>query len=428
MTGKNSTKKYGRVFAAGKATSGTTSGGASLYGRSILLIISGGIAAYKSLDLIRRLREAGARARCVLTRGGAEFVTPLSVTSLSGEPVFTDIFSAADEQKFGHINLSREADLIVAAPATANLIARMACGFADDLASTVLLATDKPVMAAPAMNVMMWRHPATQANVATLKKRGVTIIGPAKGALACGEEGEGRMAEVAEILDAVEKHFARPGPLSGKRALVTSGPTCEPLDPVRFIGNRSSGKQGHAIATELARQGAEVTLVTGPVALPDPAGVKTVHVNTAREMLAACLAGGRFDIAVCAAAVADWRPQNEAGGKLKKGVAKPVVHLVENPDILAALSKAGKNRPRLVIGFAAETGDAVLHAKAKFERKGCDWIVANEVGDGKAFGKDENEVTLLRRSEKGKLAVDLWPLQGKDVIARRLVDEIVKAL
>ncbi|MDD5586549.1 MAG: bifunctional phosphopantothenoylcysteine decarboxylase/phosphopantothenate--cysteine ligase CoaBC [Alphaproteobacteria bacterium] len=400
----------------------------TLHNRSILLIISGGIAAYKSLDLIRRLREQGAKVRCILTKGGAEFITPLSVTALSGEPVFTDMFSLTDENKIGHINLSREADLIVVAPATANLMARMAHGLADDLASTVLLAVDKPVLIAPAMNVMMWRHAATQANAATLRARGIVFIGPAQGAMACNEKGEGRMAEIADILAAIEAHFAKPGPLTGKRALVTSGPTYEPIDPVRFIGNRSSGKQGHALAVELARQGAETVLVTGPTVLSEPKGVKTVHVNTAREMLAASEAEGPFDIAVCAAAVADWRPVEEAPEKLKKGAAKPVVHLAENPDILAALSHAGKNRPRLVIGFAAETGDAVKHARAKFERKGCDWIVANEVGNGKAFGKDDNEVTLLRLDARGSIKADHWPLQSKENIARQLVGEIVEVL
>jgi phosphopantothenoylcysteine decarboxylase / phosphopantothenate---cysteine ligase len=396
----------------------------TLHNRSILLIISGGIAAYKSLDLIRRLREKGAKVRSILTKGGAEFITPLSVTALSGEPVFTDLFSLTNENKIGHINLSREADLIVVAPASANLMARMAQGLADDLASTVLLATDKPVMIAPAMNVMMWRHAATQANVATLRARGIGFIGPVCGAMACNEKGEGRMVEAVDILAAIEAHFAKPGPLTGKRALVTSGPTYEPIDPVRFIGNRSSGKQGHALAIELARQGAEVVLVTGPTHLPDPAGVKTVSVDTARDMLAASEAEGPFDIAVCAAAVADWRPVEEAQEKLKKGEARPVVHLAENPDILATLAQ-GKNRPQLVIGFAAETGDAVMRAKEKFERKGCDWIVANEVGSGKAFGKDDNEVTLLRRDAKGDIKADHWPSQSKESIARQLVGEIV---
>jgi phosphopantothenoylcysteine decarboxylase / phosphopantothenate---cysteine ligase len=396
----------------------------TLNNKTILLIISGGIAAYKSLDLIRRLREKGATVRCILTKGGTEFITPLSVTALSGEPVYTDLFSLTDEQKIGHINLSRESDLIVAAPATANLMARMAHGMADDLASTVLLASNKPVMIAPAMNVMMWRHPATEANVKTLKQRGIAFIGPAKGMMACNEKGEGRMVDIAELLEAIEKHFAKSGPLAGKRALVTSGPTYEPLDPVRFIGNRSSGKQGHAIATELAKQGAETILITGPTNLPDPPGVKTIHVNTARDMLAACQAEKKLDIAICAAAVADWRPAEESKHKLKKNAAKPTVHLIENPDILATLAKAGSKRPRLVIGFAAETADLKKNAESKLKRKNCDWLVANEVGPGKAFGNDDNEVTLLRRGHKPAP----WPRQSKASIAKHLVEEIIKTL
>ncbi len=400
----------------------------NLYNRSILLVISGGIAAYKSLDLIRRLKERGATVRCILTKGGAEFITPLSVTALSGEPVFTDLFSVTDEQKIGHINLSRESDLIVVAPASANLMAKMAHGLADDLASTVLLASNKPVMAAPAMNVMMWRHAATKANIKTLRERGIAFVGPGKGMMACAEEGEGRMAEVADILAAIEAHFESSGPLKGKRALVTSGPTYEPLDPVRFIGNRSSGKQGHAIAVELARQGAETILVTGPTQLPDPDGVTTVHVGTAREMLAACQKAGKLDIAICAAAVADWRPQDEAKEKLKKGSAKPVVHLTENPDILATLSKEGTKRPMLVIGFAAETHSVHENATVKFKRKGCDWIVANEVGNGKAFGNDHNEVALMRADKKGKITTAHWPSQTKNSIAKQLVGEIIKSM
>lgn len=396
-----------------------------LNNRTILLIISGGIAAYKSLDLIRRLRERGAKVKCILTKGGKEFITPLTVTALSGEPVYTDLFSLTDEQKIGHINHSRESDLIVVAPASANLMAKMAHGLADDLASTVLLATNKPVIIAPAMNVMMWRHPATQANVKTLKARGINFIGPAKGMMACAEEGEGRMAEVADITGAIERHFAKPGPLSKKKALVTSGPTFEPLDPVRFIGNRSSGKQGHAIAAELARAGAETVLVTGPVDLPDPPGVKMIRVNTAREMLAACMGQGKLDIAVCAAAVADWRPETEAKTKLKKGEkAKPTIRLQENPDILATLSKAGKSRPRLVIGFAAETGNMRENALAKLKRKGCDWLLANEVGNNKAFGKDDNEIAFLR---KGASPAH-WPRQAKESVAKQLVEEIIKIL
>lgn len=394
----------------------------SLHNRCILLVISGGIAAYKSLDLIRRLRESGAKVRCVLTEGGARFVTPLSVAALSEEPVYTDLWSLTDEQQMGHIRLSREADCILVAPASANLIARMAQGRADDLAATVLLATDKPVLLAPAMNPMMWANAATQANIDTLKKRGMKIIGPASGIMACGEEGEGRFVEVPEIMGALAAHFSMPGPLSGKRALVTSGPTFEPLDPVRFIGNRSSGKQGHAIAEALARQGAETILVTGPTSLPDPAGIKTVRVQTAREMLAACEAALPVDIAVCAAAVADWRPLELSAEKLKKGAAKPVLELAENPDILASLAKAGNRRPRLVVGFAAETSDMVKNATEKLARKGCDWLVANEVGAGKGFEQDENQVTLLRRDDR---TPDAWPRQSKDDVARRLTEEIV---
>jgi phosphopantothenoylcysteine decarboxylase/phosphopantothenate--cysteine ligase len=393
----------------------------SLPNRRILLIISGGIAAYKSLELIRRLRESGAQVRCILTAGGAKFITPLSVAALSEEQVYTDLWSLTDEQQMGHIRLSREADLIVIAPVSANLIAKMAQGVADDLASTVLLATDKPVMIAPAMNPMMWAHPATQANIATLKKRGVAVIGPGNGAMACNEEGEGRLTEPAEILAAIAAHLNVPGPLSGKRALVTSGPTYEPLDPVRFIGNRSSGKQGHAIAKALAQRGAETVLVTGPTSLPDPAGIKTVHIETAREMLAACEAALPVDVAVCAAAVADWRADEIAAEKIKKDSMKPVLELAENPDILATLSKAGNRRPRLVIGFAAETSDLLKNAEAKFAKKGCDWLVANEVGTGKVFDRDDNEVTLLRRGA----APEGWPLQSKDDVARQLANEIV---
>jgi len=396
----------------------------TLHNRRVLLIISGGIAAYKSLDLIRRLREAGARVRCVLTQGGAQLVTPLSVSALSEEQVYSDLWSLTDENKMGHIRLSREADLIVIAPASANLIAKMAQGIADDLASTVLLATNKPVMLAPAMNVMMWQNPATQANVKTLQQRGITFIGPARGEMACGEEGEGRMSEPADILKAITDFFAQPGPLSGRRALVTSGPTYEPLDPVRFIGNRSSGKQGHAIAEALLAKGAETILVSGPTVLPDPQGIKTIRVQTAREMLEACEAELPVDVAVCAAAVADWRPAEMAAEKLKKGASRASIELVENPDILATLAKAGNRRPRLVIGFAAETSDVVQNAAKKLTAKNCDWILANEVGAGKAFDQDENEVTLLRRDKKGAVGQSVWPHQGKDQIARQLADEI----
>jgi phosphopantothenoylcysteine decarboxylase/phosphopantothenate--cysteine ligase len=400
----------------------------TLCNRRILLVISGGIAAYKSLDLIRRLREAGAQVRCVLTEGGARFVTPLSVAALSEEQVYTDLWALTDENQMGHIRLSREADLVVVAPASANLIARMAQGLADDLAGTLLLATDKPVMIAPAMNGMMWSHAATRANIALLERRGVMRIGPDEGMMACGEEGEGRMAEPADILAAIAAHFARPGPLTGKRALVTSGPTFEPIDPVRFIGNRSSGKQGHAIAEALRDLGAETILISGPTHLSDPIGLRALHVQTAQEMLAACEASLPADIAVCAAAVADWRPASIAAEKQKKDSGKPALELIENPDILAALSRAGNRRPRLVIGFAAETRDLQRHAAEKFARKGCDWLLANEVGDGKTFDQDDNQVTLLRRDAAGNIAASDWPRMSKRDIARQLVGEIVEFL
>lgn len=396
-----------------------------LHNRRILLIISGGIAAYKSLDLIRRLREMGASVRCVLTQGGAQFITPLSVAALSGDQVYGELFSLTDEQQMGHIRLSREADLVLVAPATANLIAKMAQGIADDLALTLLLATDKPVMLAPAMNVEMWKNAATAANIATLKQRGIAMIGPAGGLMACGEEGEGRLTEVAEIVSAVAEHFAQHGPLNGKRALVTSGPTFEPLDPVRFIGNRSSGKQGHAIAAALQAQGAETILVTGPTVMADISGIKTIKIETAREMLAACEAELPVDIAVCAAAVADWRPAEMAAGKLKKGKAAAHIDLVENPDILATLANAGNRRPRLVIGFVAETENLTVNAAQKLQKKNCDWILANEVGSGKGFDAGENEISFLRRSKNGVETV-AWPRQSKEQIARKLADEVVR--
>ena len=400
----------------------------SLHNRSILLIISGGIAAYKTLDLIRRLREMGTQVRCALTKGGEQFVTPLSVAALSEQQVYTDLWALTGENQMAHIRLSREADLVVVAPASANLIARMAQGLADDLASTLLLATDKPVMIAPAMNAMMWNHAATQANLSILQQRGVMRIGPAEGLMACGEEGEGRMTEVADILAAIAAYFAKPGALSGKRALVTSGPTFEPIDPVRFIGNRSSGKQGHAIAEALRDQGADTILISGPTRLPDPVGIQTVHVQTAQDMLAACEAALPVDIAVCAAAVADWRPAEASPEKQKKGATAPTLHLIENPDILARLSQTGNRRPRLVIGFAAETNELQRNAAEKFARKGCDWLVANEVGEGKAFDQDDNQVTLLRRGAKGAITSDAWPNQSKQAIAQQLVEEIKRAL
>ena len=392
-----------------------------LAGKRILLVISGGIAAYKSLELIRRLRERGALVRAILTKGGAQFVTPLSVAALSESKVYQDLFSLTDESEMGHIRLSRESDLIVVAPASANLLAKLAHGMADDLASTTLLAADKPILIAPAMNMMMWAHPATQANIATLKARGIRQIGPESGDLACGEVGGGRMAEPMEILAAIESYFGAEAPLSGRRALVTSGPTIEPLDPVRFIANRSSGKQGHAIAAALARRGAVTVLVTGPTAEPNPAGVQVHRIETAEEMLAACRAALPADIAVCAAAVGDFRPIRVASQKIKKGTSEPApIQLIRNPDILASLSAPGNARPRIVVGFAAETEDLIANAKKKLAAKGCDLILANDVSAGSGtFGGAENTVHLVAAD-----GVESWPRLSKQEVAERLADTI----
>ncbi len=392
-----------------------------LKGKRILLVISGGIAAYKSLELIRRLRERGAAVRAILSRGGAEFVTPLSVAALTGEKVYQDLFSLTDEAEMGHIQLSRDADLLVVAPASADLLAKMATGRADDLASTVLLATDTAVLAAPAMNVRMWLHPATQQNIAALVARGLHLVGPNEGDMACGEYGPGRMAEPGEILAAIEAFFAEAAPLSGRRALVTSGPTHEAIDPVRYIANRSSGRQGHAIATALARLGAETTLVSGPTALPDPPGVAVTRVESAAQMLAACQAALPVDVAVCAAAVSDWRPAKAGAQKTKKnGKAPPSLKLTENPDILATLSEAGNRRPQLVIGFAAETEKVIAHAQAKLAKKGCDWILANDVSpDSGTFGGAENSVHLIDAE-----GVEDWPRLSKELVAERLGQRI----
>jgi phosphopantothenoylcysteine decarboxylase/phosphopantothenate--cysteine ligase len=397
-----------------------------LAGKRILLVIAGGIAAYKSLELIRRLKDRGVAVRVILTRAGSEFVTPLSVAALSDEKVYGDLFSLIDESEMGHIRLSRESDLVVVAPATADLLAKMAHGLADDLASTALLATDKPVLVAPAMNVEMWGHAATQANIATLKLRGVRQVGPNAGDLACGEVGSGRMAEPHEILEAIERYFGISAPLAGLRALVTSGPTHEPIDPVRYIANRSSGRQGHAIAAALARRGATTLLVSGPTAEPDPAGVEVRHIETAAEMWAACRSALPADIAVCAAAVADWRPATAAGEKIKKakGKAAPAITLAENPDILAGLSAAGNERPRLVIGFAAETENLVENAAAKRRSKGCDWILANDVSpDTGTFGGSDNTVHLVSAT-----GVEDWPRMSKQQVAEQLVDRIAAEL
>ena len=393
----------------------------------LLLVIGGGIAAYKCLELVRRARDRGWGVRCVLTPAATQFVTPLSVASLSGQRVYTELFSLTDEAEMGHIRLSREADLVVVAPATADLLAKMAQGHADDLASTLLLATDKPVLVAPAMNPAMWAHPATRRNVARLVSDGVRLVGPNPGDMACGEIGDGRMAEPQEILAAIEAALAaRPGPLAGRRALVTSGPTREAIDPVRYLSNHSSGKQGHAIAAALRDAGAAVTLVTGPVTLPDPPGIAVVHVESAREMLDACERALPVDIAVCAAAVADWRPAGPARAKLKKhGTAPPVLELVENPDILRTLAARGGSRPRLLVGFAAETDDLIAHAEAKLARKGCDWLLANRVGPGtETFGGDVNEVHLLRCGRPH----EAWPPMSKAEVGARLAAAIAAEL
>ncbi|MFA5591881.1 MAG: bifunctional phosphopantothenoylcysteine decarboxylase/phosphopantothenate--cysteine ligase CoaBC [Micavibrio sp.] len=393
-----------------------------LNGKKILLIISGGIAAYKSLELIRLLKKDGASVRCILTRGGAEFITPLSVASLSGEPVYTDLFSLKDETEMGHIRLSREADLVLVAPASANMMAKMAHGMADDLAAAALLATDKPVMVSPAMNPMMWDNAATQANIATLRARGIRVIEPSCGAMACGESGAGRLPEAAKLLHSIRDFFLADKPLAGRKAIVTSGPTHEPVDPVRYIANRSSGKQGHAIAKALSALGASVTLVSGPTTLPDPAGLETLHVTSAKEMMAACQGALPADIAVCAAAVADWAP-DYAASKIKKnggdGLSLP---LTQNPDILAALSARGPARPRLVVGFAAETDNILDNARGKLAKKGCDWVVANSVSAGNpVFGADENQVYFLTQT-----STEEWPRAGKDEIARTLAGRIAE--
>ena len=395
---------------------------------SVLLIIGGGIAAYKSLELIRELARRGVTSRAILTRAGAEFITPLSVSSLTGEKCYTELFDLTDEAEMGHIELSRSADLLVAAPATADLMAKAANGIANDLASTALMATDKPVLFAPAMNVRMWTNAATQRNLETLKGDGALFVGPNEGDMACGEYGPGRMAEPHEIADAVESYFAKRagGPLSGKRVLVTAGPTHEPLDPVRYIANRSSGKQGYAIAAALRNLGADVTLVTGPSSVSIPAGLETIRVESAREMMAASEQALPVDCAVCCAAVADYRPAIETDHKIKKergGLTS--IPVAENPDILKTISQLTEGRPRLVVGFAAETDDVLCNAEAKRNRKGCDWIVANDVSPGEncPMGGEKNAIILI--TEKGD---ETWPEMPKDEVARRLAARIADAL
>jgi phosphopantothenoylcysteine decarboxylase/phosphopantothenate--cysteine ligase len=412
----------------------------NLAGKRVLLIVPGGIAAFKIPELIRLLRGRDCGVTCVLTQSGAQFVTRLTLQALTETTVYSDLFSLTDENEMGHIQLSRSADLVVVAPATANILAKMAAGIADDLATTLLLATDKPVLAAPAMNVRMWLHAATQANMALLAARGIQVVGPDEGAMACNEYGSGRMSEPPSIVAAIEALLAparplagtpaplagRHAPLAGKHAIVTSGPTREPIDPVRYIANRSSGRQGHAIAAALAALGARVTLVSGPVNVPDPPGVTVLHIESAQQMLAACQDALPAEIAVCAAAVADWRVASAASGKIKKvaGAAPPTLELVPNPDILATLSASGPRRPRLVVGFAAETDDLMANAQAKRARKGCDWIVANDVSPGTGImGGAENAVHLITAD-----GVEDWPRLAKDEVARRLAARIAAAL
>lgn len=396
----------------------------NLANKKILLIISGGIAAYKSLELIRLLRKNGADMTGIVTKGGEQFVTAMSVAALTENPVYTDLWSLKDESEMGHIRLSRECDLILVAPASADILAKMATGMANDLATTTLLASDKPVYVAPAMNNRMWDHPATQHNIQTLQDRGVTIIGPNEGDMACGEFGFGRMSEPEEILHALQSDLSAHKPLQGMSAIVTSGPTHEPIDPVRFIGNRSSGKQGHAIATKLAALGAETTLITGPVSLPDPAGVSVIHVNTALEMLEAARKATPCDIAVFAAAVGDWSAASVMTQKIKKRGHRnpPDLKLKENPDILVAIARPSDKRPHLVIGFAAETENVVEFAKEKLVSKNCDWIIANNVGgksEAEIFGADDNHVHLITADK-----TEEWPRMSKTAVADKICTEI----
>ena len=395
-----------------------------LANKHILLIVGGGIAAFKSLDLVRRLRERGAQVTPVLTKAGAEFVTPLSLSALSASKLYQELFDLNDEAEMGHIELSRAADLIVVAPATADLMAKMAGGLANDLASTLLLATDKRVLIAPSMNVRMWNHPATQRNLATLVEDGILVVGPNEGDMACGEYGPGRMAEVPEIISAIDAALSD-GPLKGRHILVTSGPTHEPIDPVRYIANRSSGAQGTAIAKALLALGADVTFVTGPADAPAPMGATVVKIETAKEMLAAVVAAGAADAAVFAAAVADWHVANAGNSKIKKdGKGLPSLDFAENPDILATVSQMKDGRPKLVVGFAAETDDVIANATAKRLRKQCDWIVANDVSPQTGImGGTENAVTLI--SDSG---AESWPRMSKDAVAAQLADRIAKAL
>lgn len=392
--------------------------------KHILLIIGGGIAAFKGLDLIRRLRERGAKVTPVLTKAGAEFVTPLSVSALAGQKLYQDLFDLTAEAEMGHIELSRAADLVVVAPATADLLAKMATGLANDLASTLLLATDKRVLVAPSMNVRMWGHPATQRNLAQLAADGVMFVGPDEGDMACGEYGLGRLAEPLEIVAAIDAALMG-GPLEGKHVLVTSGPTHEPIDPVRYIANKSSGAQGTAIARALAALGAEVTFVTGPASVPPPIGVRVIRVQTAVEMLEAVQDAPAADAAIFVAAVADWHVTNSGNSKIKKnGNGLPTLEFAENPDILATMSNMPSGRPKLVIGFAAETDNLIANAKAKRKRKGCDWIVANDVSPSTGImGGLENDVTLIMQNGS-----ENWPRMSKDAVATKLANKLAEVL
>ena len=394
-------------------------------GKQVLLIVGGGIAAYKALELVRLLRKRGIAVRAVLTKAGEEFVTPLSLSALTEDKIYTDLFSLTDEAEMGHIQLSRSADLILVAPATADMLAKMRAGLAGDLASTLLLATDTPVLAAPAMNIRMWTHAATQENVTVLAERGISFIGPEEGDMACGEFGPGRMAEPAAIAEAVAARLDLAAkPLAGKCAVVTSGPTYEPIDPVRYIANRSSGKQGHAIAAALAAAGARVTLITGPTREPDPAGVTVRHIETARQMLAEVEAALPADIAIFAAAVADWRVAEEATQKLKKESSGNILALsmIENPDILKTVSRLDGNRPALVIGFAAETENLIAHATEKRTRKGCDWVLANDVSPAAGtFGGDTNTIHLITG-----YGAEVWPTLSKKDVATKLATRIAE--
>lgn len=391
--------------------------------KSVLLLISGSIAAYKSLDVIRRLRERGVRVSAILTKGGAEFITPLSVASLTGEPVYSELFSLKDETEMGHIRLSRETDLIAVVPASADIIAKMVNGQADDLATATLLATDKPVVIAPAMNTRMWEHPATKRNIEQIRNDGVGIIEPDSGSLACGEVGGGRLAEVETVVEYLIQKLDNSKPLVGMSALVTSGPTYEPIDPVRFIGNRSSGRQGNAIAEALSDAGAQVTLITGPVSETLPHNVRVVKVETAEEMLAAAQDALPAHIAVCCAAVSDWRVKKPFAEKLKKraNASAPSLDLILNPDILHALAAAKAKRPKLVVGFAAETSHLKKNAQEKLVKKGCDWILANDVSENRVFGKDDTDIVFV----SGKKSEE-WGRMSKRALARRLVEEIAR--